>query len=176
MVTPNLLIRRSMESVRSVRLNPYPQVSVLPGVQQRRHGPAPSGQFREKAVRDRHPLSRPQRDWREPRPSAFQAGHIPSCGESCESYALSPVADDSGWLLLLLSSLLSAVGPVPPCRGLPADDSVTPWSSLPSPGLFPATRPRPVLSQAPPPNPIAAELDGRRVLSRGGAADHAVTP
>jgi hypothetical protein len=26
---------------------------------------------------------------------------------------------------------------------LPADDSVTPWSSSPSPGLFPATRPRP---------------------------------
>jgi hypothetical protein len=32
--------------------------------------------------------------------------------------------------------------------------------------------PRPVLSQAPPPNPTAAEPDGRRVLSRGGAADH----
>jgi hypothetical protein len=28
----------------------------------------------------------------------------------------------------------------------------------------------------PSPNPIAAEPDGRRVLSRGGAADHAVTP
>ena len=59
---------------------------------------------------------------------------------------------------------------------LPADDSVTPWSPSPSPGLFPATRPRPVLSQVPPPNPIAAEPDGRRVLSRGGGADHAVTP
>jgi hypothetical protein len=55
---------------------------------------------------------------------------------------------------------------------LPADDSVTPWSSSPSPGLLPATWPRPVLSQAPPLNPIAAEPDGRRVLSRGGAADH----
>jgi hypothetical protein len=64
-------------------------------------------------------------------------------------------------------------------RGLQSrttDDSVTPWSSSPSPGLFPATRPRPVLSQAPPPTPIAAEPDGRRVLSRGGAADHEVTP
>ena len=59
---------------------------------------------------------------------------------------------------------------------LPADDSVTLWSSSPSPVLFPATRPHPVLSQAPPPNPIAAEPDGRRVLSGGGAADHAVTP
>jgi hypothetical protein len=55
---------------------------------------------------------------------------------------------------------------------LPGDDSVTPWSSSPSPDLFPATWPRPVLSQAPPPNPIAAEPDGRRVLSRGGVADH----
>jgi hypothetical protein len=64
-------------------------------------------------------------------------------------------------------------------RGLQSrttDDSLTPWSSSPSPGLFPATRPRLVLSQAPPPNPIAAEPDGRRVLSGGGAADHEVTP
>jgi hypothetical protein len=30
--------------------------------------------------------------------------------------------------------------------------------------------------QAPPSNAIAAEPDGRRVLSRGGAADHEVTP
>jgi hypothetical protein len=58
----------------------------------------------------------------------------------------------------------------------PADDSVAPWSSSPSPDLFPATRPRPVLSQTPPPNPIAAEPDGRRVLSGGGVADHEVTP
>ena len=43
--TPNLLIRRSMEHVQSVRRNPYPLVSVLPGVRNRRHGPAPSGQF-----------------------------------------------------------------------------------------------------------------------------------
>jgi hypothetical protein len=59
---------------------------------------------------------------------------------------------------------------------LPADDSVTPWSLSPSPGLFPATWPRPVLSRAPPPNPIAAGPDGKRVLSRGGVADHEVTP
>jgi hypothetical protein len=59
---------------------------------------------------------------------------------------------------------------------LAADDSVTPWSSSPSPDLFPATWPRPVLSQAPPSNPIAADPDGRRVLSGGGAADHEVTP
>ena len=42
------------------------------------------------------------------RPSAFQAGDIPSCGGSCECYALSPVATVSRWSLLLLSSLLSA--------------------------------------------------------------------
>ena len=32
---------------------------------------------------------------------------------------------------------------------LPADDSVTPWSSSPSPDLFPAIWPRPVLSAGP---------------------------
>jgi hypothetical protein len=74
------------------------------------------------------------------RPSAFQAGHIPSWRGSCKCYALSPVAGGSRWLLLLLSP----AGPVPHFRGLPADDSVTPWSSSPSPGLFPATWPRPV--------------------------------
>jgi len=42
--TYNLLIRRSMEPVRSVRRNPYRQVSVLPGVRQRCHSPVPSGQ------------------------------------------------------------------------------------------------------------------------------------
>jgi hypothetical protein len=42
------------------------------------------------------------------RPSAFQAGHIPSWHRSCESYALSPVAGACRWLLLLLSPLLSA--------------------------------------------------------------------
>src|ERR1035438_3600458 len=31
-------------------------------------------------------------------------------------------------------------------------------------------------AQTPPPNPTAAGPDGRRVLSRGGAADHEVTP
>jgi hypothetical protein len=33
-----------MNGVRSVLRNPYPLVSVLPGVRNRRHGPAPSGQ------------------------------------------------------------------------------------------------------------------------------------
>jgi hypothetical protein len=33
-----------MESVRPVRRSPYSQVSVLPGVRQGRHCPAPSGQ------------------------------------------------------------------------------------------------------------------------------------
>jgi hypothetical protein len=42
------------------------------------------------------------------RPSAFQAGHIPSWHGSCERYALSLVAAGSWWLLPLLSSLLSA--------------------------------------------------------------------
>jgi hypothetical protein len=42
--TPNLLIRRSMEGVRPVCRNPYPQVSVLPDVRHGRRSPAPSGQ------------------------------------------------------------------------------------------------------------------------------------
>ena len=37
-------IRRSMEHVRSVRRNPYRQVSVLPAVRHRRHCPVPSSQ------------------------------------------------------------------------------------------------------------------------------------
>jgi hypothetical protein len=41
------------------------------------------------------------------RPSAFQAGHIPSWRGSCECYALSPVAAACRWSLLLLSPLLS---------------------------------------------------------------------
>ena len=43
------------------------------------------------------------------RPSAFQAGHIPSWHGLCESYALSPVAGACRWLLQLLSPLLSAL-------------------------------------------------------------------
>ena len=42
------------------------------------------------------------------RPSAFQAGHIPSWRGSYERYALSPVAAVSQWSLLLLSRLLSS--------------------------------------------------------------------
>jgi hypothetical protein len=37
------------------------------------------------------------------RPSVFQAGHIPSCYETCERGWVLPVADGCGWLLLLLS-------------------------------------------------------------------------
>ena len=37
-----------------------------------------------------------------PRPSAFQAGHIPSCCGSCECYGLLPVAAACRWSLLLL--------------------------------------------------------------------------
>jgi hypothetical protein len=44
----------------------------------------------------------------DPRPSAFQAGHLPSWHRSCESAALSLIADARRWWLLLLSPLLSA--------------------------------------------------------------------
>jgi hypothetical protein len=40
----------------------------------------------------------------------FQAGHIPSCHESCECAALSLIAIACCWSLLLLSPLLSAAG------------------------------------------------------------------
>ena len=46
------------------------------------------------------------------RPSASQAGHIPSRRESCERYALSAVTAACRWPLLLLSPLLSATGAV----------------------------------------------------------------
>ena len=50
------------------------------------------------------PASLPGAD---PRPSAFQAGHMPSWRGSCECCALSPVAVACRWSLLLLSPLLS---------------------------------------------------------------------
>jgi hypothetical protein len=101
-----------------------------------------------------------RRNGADPRPSAFQAGHMPSWRGSCGCYALSPVAAGGRWLLLLLllSPLLSAVCLVPNLRGLPG--AVT----------------APCPPQAPPPNPTAAEPDGRRVLSGGGAADHEAKP
>ena len=64
--------------------------------------------LREKPVRDPYRSPRPQQCRREPRPSVFQAGHLPSWHRSCVSYALSPVAGACRWLLLLLSPLLSA--------------------------------------------------------------------
>jgi len=42
-----------------------------------------------------------------PRPSAFQAGHIPSWRRLCVSYLPSSVAANCRWSLLLLSPLLS---------------------------------------------------------------------
>ena len=58
-----------------------------------------------------------RRSDRDPRPSAFKAGHIPSSrGSWCGSYALSSVAAVSRWLLLLLSPLLSAAVRCRPLR------------------------------------------------------------
>ena len=62
----------------------------------------------------------------------------------------------SGWSAAVAVTVAVSCWPVPRLPGLPG--AVTaPWPA-----------------QAPPPNPIAAEPDGRRVLSGGGAADHAV--
>jgi len=45
--------------------------------------------------------------WDETTTVRFQAGHIPSWQRPCERYALSPVAADGRWWLLLPSPLLS---------------------------------------------------------------------
>src|SRR6478752_339647 len=68
-------------------------------------------------------------------------------------------------------SLLTAVGCCCCCHRCCQRLVVFPISMI-SLGAVTASCP----SQAPPPNPIAAEPDGRRVLSGGGVADHAVTP
>ena len=111
-----------------------------------------------------------RRNSADPRPSAFRPD-------------ISPVGADRASVMRCRRSLLPAVGRCCCCQPRscspfprsPADDSVTPWSSSPSPGLF--RQPGRALS-CPRPLPrtrLAAEPDGRRVLSRGGAADHVVT-
>jgi hypothetical protein len=80
-----------------------------------------------------------QQSWRpgaDPRPSAFQAEHIPSWRGSYERYALSLVGAASRWLLLLLSLLLSAAHRV---RALPR--SPGPSALRPSPHRTDCCRP-----------------------------------
>ena len=79
----------------------------------------------------------------DPRPSAFQAGHIQSWRGSCECYALSPVAAACRWLLLLLSPLLSAAV---------ARRALLDVSRLthPRPGTLPALALRPCAPPLPP--------------------------
>ena len=57
-----------------------------------------------------------RRNGADPRPSVFQAGHIPRWDESCECAALSSVAVACRWSLLLLSPLLSAAERRNACR------------------------------------------------------------
>jgi hypothetical protein len=95
-------------------------------------------------VRDPYPSRRRQLCRRDPRPSAFQAGHIPSRNLTCERRWVLPTADACRWLPLLLSPLLSGAAasdasyrsleasrerlscpetascPPAPCRGWPA--------------------------------------------------------
>src|SRR6185312_10251642 len=106
--TPNLLIRRSGHIVQD-RPSPVvgwadiPELSTCVG--------CCSAAWLQSWLQSR-------RRGADPRPSAFQAGHIPSWRESCECYALLAVAAGSRWLLLLLSPLLSTAGPVPLLEGL----------------------------------------------------------
>jgi hypothetical protein len=58
------------------------------------------------------------------RPSAFQAGHIPSWRGLCESYALLPVAAGSRWPLLSSARHVRALGSWSP--PLPPSDSLLP--------------------------------------------------
>jgi hypothetical protein len=116
--TPNLLIRRSGHIVqdrplRSLRWADIPQLSAW-------DAPCPAA-WQQCWLQSR-------RHGADPRPSAFQAGHIPSWRGSCERYPLSPVAAGSRWLLLLLSRLLSAA-----VRG--NDNASAPWSWSPSSAL-----------------------------------------
>jgi hypothetical protein len=119
--------------------------------------------------------------WQQPwiQPTSTWPVQEPNRISSSGRHGLDPFMLDQRTRSVLRAPCRTALDCNPNCNltdpWLPADDSVTPWSSLPSPGLFLATWPCPVLSQTPPPNPIAAEPDGSRVLSRGGAADHAVT-
>ena len=80
--TPNLLIRRLRQVVQD-RLLPSARWADIPQLSIRdRRCPAAWQQYWQQS---RHPCA-------DPRPSAFQAGHIPSWHGSCERYALSPVA------------------------------------------------------------------------------------
>ena len=97
------------------------------------------------------------------RPSAFRAGHIPSCYGSYERCALSLVAAVCRWSLLLLSPLLSA-----------ACDARAPRR----PGArhyqrtFPRRRDRVLPCPDPSPNPIAPEPGDGRVRSRPSSRVH----
>jgi hypothetical protein len=75
-----------------------------------RRGLSVSDRVSPRFTRVNGPLMARLLDHVEGRPSAFQAGHIPSWRESSERYALPTVAVDSGWLLLLLS--VAGPGPV----------------------------------------------------------------
>jgi hypothetical protein len=184
--TPNLLIRSSRHIVqhrpmRSVPWADIPELSTrdqcCPAAwqqywqQSRRNGLRAS---RGHASVVRRPSSRLAGAVE--RPFVFQAGHVPQLARIVQA---SCAVAGRRWLLLLLSPLLSN-GPAPGSHAgiRAARDS---WH-LGALALITIARPSPgnravrCPAQAPPPNPIAAGPDGRRVLSRVGVADHAVTP
>src|SRR5207237_1017326 len=82
---------------------------------------------------------------------------------SCECYALSAVAAVSWWLMLLLSPLLSAAGPVPHLRGfLGAVTAPCHAQAPPLPGTVP---PRPFTPDGP--RPSAARRAARHAPGSG---------
>jgi hypothetical protein len=77
----------------------------------------------------------------DPRPYAFQAGHIQSWRGSCECYALLPVAAACRGLLLLLSPLLSAAVARRALGCEQADASASGHPSSPGPASLRAATP-----------------------------------
>ena len=83
---------------------------------------------------------------------------------------ISQVGADRASVMRCRRSLLSAGGCCCCCHRCCQRLVLFPISKVP--GAWTAPCP----AQAPPPNPTAAEPDGRQVLSGGGGADHEVTP
>jgi hypothetical protein len=159
--TPNLLIRRSGHIVQNRPLRSVCWADIPALSAQDRRCPAAWQQYWLQSLRSRY--------WS--RPSVFQAGHIPSWRGSCECYALSLVAADCRWLLLL-SPLLStrrrpSVSKRPAsCRGWPAS---APGRLLPGPWFLAgggAEAPRSRVAERSFPKETRSALDG------GGVPPH----
>ena len=115
--TPNLLIRRSGQIVQD-RPSPVVGWADIPGLSTC-VGCCPAAWLQS--------WLQSRRNGTDPRSAAFRAGHIPRWRGSYGCYALSPIAADSSWSLLLLSSLLSVRRrPYPSLSPMPVDGQRVP--------------------------------------------------